>query len=110
METRGWWDAQAEEELKTRHRADVLKAFKRAETQSRWELGELFTDIYAGEEPWNIVSDLSLWLQFKLTWDVIQKEQRKELGRLLKKYGEDWEPWRRELQKYKNEGRDLIKE
>ncbi|GAW06461.1 branched-chain alpha-keto acid dehydrogenase e1-alpha subunit [Lentinula edodes] len=92
METRGWWDAQAEEELKTRHRADVLKAFKRAETQSRWELGELFTDIYAGEEPWNI------------------KEQRKELGRLLKKYGEDWEPWRRELQKYKNEGRDLIKE
>ncbi|KAJ3867491.1 branched-chain alpha-keto acid dehydrogenase E1-alpha subunit [Lentinula novae-zelandiae] len=92
MESRGWWDAQAEEELKTRHRADVLKAFKRAETQSRWELGELFTDIYAGEEPWNI------------------KEQRKELGRLLKKYGEDWEPWRRELQRYKNEGKDLIKE
>ncbi|KAJ4482312.1 thiamine diphosphate-binding protein [Lentinula aciculospora] len=92
MENRGWWNIEAEEELKTRLKADVLKAFKHAEVQSRWELGELFTDIYAGEEPWNI------------------KEQREELSRLLKKYGEDWEPWKRELQKFKNEGQDLIKE
>ncbi|KAF9077490.1 branched-chain alpha-keto acid dehydrogenase E1-alpha subunit [Rhodocollybia butyracea] len=89
MESRGWWNAEAEEELKSRLKADVLKAFKHAETQSRCELSELFTDIYGGEEPWNI------------------KEQREDLARLLKKYGEDWEPWRVELQKFKNKGQEL---
>ncbi|KIK69697.1 hypothetical protein GYMLUDRAFT_992499 [Collybiopsis luxurians FD-317 M1] len=92
MEGRGWWDAQAEEELKTRLRADVLRAFKHAEAQSRCELGELFTDVYGGEEPWNI------------------KEQREELSRLLRKYGEDWEPWKAELQKFSNKGEDLMKQ
>ncbi|KAJ3794515.1 branched-chain alpha-keto acid dehydrogenase E1-alpha subunit [Lentinula aff. detonsa] len=91
MESRGWWDSQAEEELKTRLRADVLKAFKHAEVQSRWELSEIFTDIYAGEEPWNI------------------REQREELSRLLEKYGEDWEPWKRELQKFKAESKNRVK-
>ena len=56
MESQGWWNAEAEEELKARLKADVLKAFKRAEGMSRCELGELFTDVYGGEEPWNIVS------------------------------------------------------
>lgn len=56
LEGRGWWDAEAEEELKTRLKADVMKAFKHAETQSRCEVSEIFTDVYGGEEPWNIVS------------------------------------------------------
>ncbi|KAF5389286.1 hypothetical protein D9757_003404 [Collybiopsis confluens] len=90
MEERGWWNAEAEEELKTRLRADVMKAFKHAETQSRAELGELFTDIYGGEEPWNI------------------KEQKADLARLLKKYGKDWEPWRGELDKFHRKGQDLV--
>ena len=60
LEGRGWWDAQAEEELKTRLRADVLKAFKHAEAQSRCELSEIFTDIYGGEEPWNIVGSFNM--------------------------------------------------
>ena len=55
MELQGWWNAEAEEELKVRLKADVMKAFKRAETIPRCELGELFTDVYGGEEPWNIV-------------------------------------------------------
>lgn len=55
MESQGWWDAQAEEELKSRLKSDVMDAFKRAEKLSRWELGELFTDVYEGEQPWNIV-------------------------------------------------------
>lgn len=58
MESRDWWNEEAETELKARIRADVMKGFKRAETLKRCELGELFTDVYGGEEPWNIVSSL----------------------------------------------------
>ena len=56
MESQGWWNAEDEEELKAALKADVMKAFKRAESLPRCELGELFTDVYGGEEPWNIVS------------------------------------------------------
>ncbi|KAG6841692.1 hypothetical protein C0991_007962 [Blastosporella zonata] len=91
MESQGWWNAEAEEELKTRLKAEVMASFKRAESIKRCELGELFTDVYGGEEPWNI------------------KEQREELIGLLKKYGEVWEPWRTELAKFKNSGQDLLK-
>ena len=55
MESRGWWDATAEADLKDRIKSDVMKALKRAEGLKRCELGELFTDVYGGEEPWNIV-------------------------------------------------------
>ncbi|KAJ7367159.1 branched-chain alpha-keto acid dehydrogenase E1-alpha subunit [Mycena albidolilacea] len=89
MEARGWWNAEEEEALKARLKADVMQAFKRAEAVPRHELGELFTDVYAGEEPWNI------------------REQRNELTGLLKKYGQTWEPWRTELAKFKNGGKDL---
>ncbi|KIM43188.1 hypothetical protein M413DRAFT_397769 [Hebeloma cylindrosporum] len=91
MESQGWWDADAEAEMKARLKADVMKSFKRAENMKRCELGELFTDVYGGEEPWNI------------------KEQRQELTGLLRKYGEIWEPWRNELGKFKNKGQDLLK-
>jgi 2-oxoisovalerate dehydrogenase E1 component alpha subunit len=91
MESQGWWNADAEVEMKARLKADAMKAFKRAENLKRCELGELFTDIYGGKEPWNI------------------REQRQELTELLGKYGEIWEPWRNELQKFKNKGQDLLK-
>ena len=58
MESRGWWNAEEEEQLKSRLRADVMSSFKRAESLKRCELKELFTDVYGGEEPWNIVSGL----------------------------------------------------
>ncbi|KAF9483521.1 hypothetical protein BDN70DRAFT_873833 [Pholiota conissans] len=92
MESRGWWDADAETELKARLKADVMKAFKRAESLKRCELKELFTDVYGGQEPWNIT------------------EQREELTGLLRKYGQIWEPWRDELTKFRNNGQELIKE
>ena len=60
MEARGWWDTDAEADMKARLKADVMKSFKRAETLKRCELGELFTDVYGGQEPWNIVSALIL--------------------------------------------------
>ena len=34
----------------------MMKAFKRAEGLSRPSLTELFNDVYAGQEPWTIVS------------------------------------------------------
>lgn len=56
MESRGWWNADDEAELRTRLKADVMKAFKRTDSLKRCELGELFTDVYGGQEPWNLVS------------------------------------------------------
>ncbi|KAF4590032.1 hypothetical protein EYR40_009573 [Pleurotus pulmonarius] len=90
LESQGWWDAQAEEELKDRLKVDVMKAFKRAESLPKPELKELFTDVYGGEEPWNL------------------KEQRAELQGLLRKYGNEWEPWKAEIGRFRNKGRDLI--
>lgn len=107
MESRGWWNDEAEAELKARIRADVMKSFKRAESVKRCELGEMFTDVYGGEEPWNIVSRLH-HIDNIMTLTVTQKEQRAELVQLLKKYGEVWEPWRSELSKFKNNGKDLL--
>jgi 2-oxoisovalerate dehydrogenase E1 component alpha subunit len=89
MKSMGWWNAEDEAELKARLKADVMKAFKRTDSLKRCELGELFTDVYGGQEPWNI------------------KEQRDELTGLLRKYGDIWNPWRNELAKFKNNGHDL---
>ncbi|KAF8578445.1 branched-chain alpha-keto acid dehydrogenase E1-alpha subunit [Ramaria rubella] len=91
LESREWWDASKEEALKAKHKQEVLEAFKRAEVTKRWELKELFEDVYGGEEPWNI------------------KDQREELGGLLQKYGNDWEPWRTELQKFRGKGQEFLK-
>ncbi|KAJ7677436.1 thiamine diphosphate-binding protein [Mycena rosella] len=89
LEAQGWWSADDEAALKARLTAEVMKAFRHAEAAPKGELGELFTDVYGGEEPWNIT------------------EQRKELTGLLKKYGDTWEPWRNELARFKNKGQDL---
>ncbi|KAF5369359.1 hypothetical protein D9758_002597 [Tetrapyrgos nigripes] len=92
MESKGWWDSTAEEELKDRQRKEVMKAFKRGESLSRCELKDMFTDVYSGEEPWNL------------------KEQREELSALLRKYGNSWEPWKKELAKFTNQGKELMKD
>ncbi|KAG9315736.1 thiamine diphosphate-binding protein [Chiua virens] len=90
MESRGWWNEQEEEELKARLKNDVITTLKRAETLSQSDLRDLFTDVYGGEEPWNL------------------REQREELGRLLNKYGKVWEPWRKELERFKDKGKKLV--
>ncbi|KII90763.1 hypothetical protein PLICRDRAFT_39345 [Plicaturopsis crispa FD-325 SS-3] len=89
LESRGWWSGAEEDELKARHKKDVLAAFKAAEGLKRNELKEMFTDVYGGEEPWNIT------------------EQREELVGLLNKYGDVWEPWRSELARFKDKGKQL---
>ncbi len=110
MESRGWWNEEAEAKLKADLKAEVMQCFKRADALKRCELGELFTDIYGGKEPWNIVSVIfSESVSIPLRWfHVAQKEQREELTRLLKKYGQVWEPWCSELSKFKNNGKDLL--
>jgi 2-oxoisovalerate dehydrogenase E1 component alpha subunit len=52
---RGWWSDADEDALKARARADVLAAFRAAETLPRPPLAEMFGDVYGGPEPWNIV-------------------------------------------------------
>ncbi|KZV67085.1 branched-chain alpha-keto acid dehydrogenase E1-alpha subunit [Peniophora sp. CONT] len=90
LHARGWWSDEEELALKERLKEEVLTEFRKAEQLKRHELKELFTDVYAGELPYNL------------------KEQRKELGRLLRKYGDAWEPWREELKKYKDGGKSVM--
>lgn len=63
LEGRGWWSEEKEKECKERLKRDVMKSFKRAEGVKRCEVGELFGDVYAGEEPWMQVR--SLWFPTK---------------------------------------------
>jgi hypothetical protein len=56
LEGRKWWDEAAEQELKDRYKKVVMTEFRRAEELKRHPLGELFTDVYGGEMPWNLVS------------------------------------------------------
>lgn len=105
MESRGWWNETEEEELKSRLKQDVLKAFKRAETLKKADLEEFFTDVYA-EEPWNIVSLAGL-VSDAYSFSP-QREQREELAGLLKKYGQVWGPWRDELKNFKDGGEKLL--
>jgi 2-oxoisovalerate dehydrogenase E1 component alpha subunit len=90
MESRGWWNEKEEEELKAKLKHDVITTLKRAETLKQGDLRDLFTDVYGGEEPWNL------------------REQREELAGLVKKYGQVWEPWRKELGRFRDEGKKLV--
>ena len=56
LESRGWWNEKEEEELKAKLRDDVITTLKRAETLKQSDLRDLFTDVYGGEEPWNLAS------------------------------------------------------
>ncbi|THH05530.1 hypothetical protein EW145_g4727 [Phellinidium pouzarii] len=121
LEGRGWWSSAEEEDMKTRIKKTVMQAFKRAESRKRPELKELFRDVYAGPEPWNIVRNDAFRhfyyskhrfinafpSEFFATIANIQTEQREELATLLKKYGQVWEPWKRELVKFKGSGQEL---
>lgn len=108
MESRGWWNEKEEEELKARLKNDVITTLKRAETLKQGDLRDLFTDIYGGEEPWNLVSHESMRTCYINHSYTMQREQREELARLLKKYGEVWEPWRNELKRFRDEGKKLV--
>lgn len=90
MESRGWWNDQEEDALKSRLKKDVLTALRKAESLKQSDLRDLFTDVYAGQEPWNL------------------REQREELAGLIRKYGEAWQPWQSELKRFRDEGKKLV--
>ncbi|KAG8716451.1 hypothetical protein FRC11_008600 [Ceratobasidium sp. 423] len=86
LESQGWWSHDDEEALKAKQKREVMEGFKKAEAMKRPPLTELFTDMYgdgASGEPWTTV------------------EQRAELKAYLDKYGKVWEPYVKELAKFK---------
>ncbi|CAE6502536.1 unnamed protein product [Rhizoctonia solani] len=82
----GWWSHEEEEALKAKQKREVMEGFKKAEAMKRPPLTELFTDMYEdgnSGEPWTLT------------------EQRAELKAYLDKYGKVWEPYVKELPKFK---------
>ena len=55
LKNRGWWSDSDSDELKESLKKDVMRAFKNAEGLKRHELKEVFSDVYGGEEPLNLV-------------------------------------------------------
>jgi len=107
LEGRKWWDEAAEQEMKERTKKAVMAEYRRAEELKRHPLGELFTDVYGGEMPWHLVSLRNRASLRTNRLPIMQKEQREELSGLLKKYGDVWEPWRKEKEKFKGNAADL---
>ena len=127
LEARGWWSKDEETALVKRCREDVNAAYKRAEALPKPPVSEMFSEVYGGEMPWNLVRNIFFFpcslgrvsmmahMCFgRCGGDIsrstcgMQKEQKEELARLVKKYGQTWEPWRTELKKHKGEGKDLL--
>ena len=110
LESRGWWTQEEEDALKARVRAEVHGAYKKAESLQRPELSGMFKDVYAGEEPWNLVRVVFHLIKHVADCDGgrLQRSQREEMKRLVQKYGRSWEPWKAELKKFKGEGKEWM--
>lgn len=63
MMERKWLTQEEDEERKAKHKREVLQAFKRGESLKRWDLKHLFSDVYGGEVPWNLVSTFLIFLE-----------------------------------------------
>ncbi|KAI8819846.1 thiamine diphosphate-binding protein [Fimicolochytrium jonesii] len=68
LEKKDWWSQKEEDSFKKDIRAKILKSFAAAEKVKKPPVKYLFTDVYAGEQPWNL------------------KEQEQELHRLMKEH------------------------
>lgn len=79
LESRGWWSSEDEDAYKEKVRKEVMTAFRRAENMQRHPLSEMFSDVYAGEEPWNLVRHSSHSCQFELI--LIAFDNRKSRGK-----------------------------
>lgn len=91
---RNWWSEPLESALKKEQKAAVMRAFTRAEKLPKPKLGEMFNDV------WGVAEGEQL--------PGVIAEQRAELGRLLKKYGEGWEPWRKERARFVGQADDVM--
>ncbi|WOO77614.1 2-oxoisovalerate dehydrogenase subunit alpha, mitochondrial [Vanrija pseudolonga] len=90
----GWWSEAEDKAMLQKNKKEVLATFNRAEKMPKPKLSEMFNDVWAvgpGEKMPAVIA-----------------EQRAELGGLLKKYGTAWEPWRKELKRFVEEGEDVM--
>ena len=77
---RKWWSTTEEEALVASHRQSILSTLSKVEKQPLPALDTLFEDTWApGNQP------------------KVLLDQKKEMKRLVDKYGEDWEPWKQAL-------------
>lgn len=84
------WTAELEADLKARQRTEILRAFKVAEREKRPTMDEMFKDVFAGGD----------------RLERPQREQKAELARLVRKWGEV-PPWKRELDRFEG-GKDAV--
>lgn len=92
--TQGWWSEEEDKAMAAANKKEVLKIFNKSEKLPKPKLGEMFNDV------WAVPRDGAL--------PEVIIEQRAELGHLLKKYGEAWEPWRKELKRFVEQGEDVM--
>jgi len=84
-----------------------MKAFTRAEKLPKPKLSEMFNDVWAVQPGEKVPTIIVSHLLFRISAHG-QMEQRAELGRLLKKYGDVWEPWRKERMRFVEQGEDVM--
>ncbi|KAI9017667.1 thiamine diphosphate-binding protein [Gaertneriomyces semiglobifer] len=73
LDKKGWWSEKEEQAFKKEIRSKILKEFAKAETIKKPSVKELFTDVYAGEQPLNL------------------REQEEELKRLIAKFPKEYD-------------------
>ncbi|KAI8920093.1 thiamine diphosphate-binding protein [Powellomyces hirtus] len=73
LEKKGYWTDAEETEFKKSIRSRILKEFAAAEKIKKPSLDHMFTDVYAGEQPWNLV------------------EQEAEMRRLVKEFPQHYD-------------------
>jgi 2-oxoisovalerate dehydrogenase E1 component alpha subunit len=107
IESKGWWTAEMEEELRATQKKDVLAAFQRGEKLKRPALEHLFTDMYAGEEPLHLVRPSTAHCSTVLILVPHKTEEKEELRKILKKYGDVWKPYKTEKTKFTGEAKEF---
>ncbi|KAI9094425.1 thiamine diphosphate-binding protein [Phlyctochytrium arcticum] len=73
LEKKNYWSEAEEQSFKKDIRSQILKAFAAGEKVKKPSVKHLFTDVYAGEQPWNL------------------KEQKVELERLMEKFPKEYD-------------------
>lgn len=84
------WSAELEESTKAEHKKQIMREFSKAEKESKPALEEMFGDVYGGEELERPV-----------------QEQKQELKRLISKWGDASEVWKKELARFKG-GKEAV--
>ena len=89
-----WWSEEEERAMQKANKTEVLKTFNRSEKLPKPKLSEMFNDVWSAPDGENLPEVIA--------------EQKAELGHLLKKYGQTWEPWRKELKRFVEQGEDVM--